>query len=662
MQRSLNIHITKKGFIILAMVFALIIGVTAPLSANASLAREDSQEHSVATGPKLIIYASPESSDLYIPRRMSPLHDQAVTATINVNYIGNGWTPQAQAAFQYAADIWETLISSPVTIEVDAEFKDMSSQLLGYALATTIHANFTNAPRADTWYTQATANQLAVMDLDPTYSDITAAFNGSRSDWYFGTDSPTPSNKYSFATVVLHELGHGLGFFGSMDVTDGRGYYGITSGANTYPMIYDIFTENNSGTPLLDYTSGSIELATQLQSGNVFFDAPFANYANLGPRVELYAPGTWTSGSSYSHLDESFNGSAHALMTKSLNYGETVYHPGGIVLCMFKDMGWTVSEKCSETELGIPTLNSPSNGTIITDDTPAFDWNPSGGATQYQIQIDNDTNFSPALTDVITTTTSYTQTTSLSVDTYHWRVRSGDTVNWSEWSSAWSFTVSDTAPLYLPVILSNAGPNWTIIEDQGFEGAFPGTGWVLGTDTIGEYLWGKSSCRSFNGNYSAWAVGGGSSGSGLSCGSNYPNNVFTYMDYGPFDLSEATAAEMQFKFWLNSENGKDGLCWGVATDGLYFNYDCLSGNTFGWFDEMVDFSNFEGVSYLGEPQVWITFEFYSDEKNPYPEGAYVDDIVIRKCTVTSCTSTSSAVDIPPDDNLIKTERPSIRVR
>ena len=40
-----------------------------------------------------------------------------------------------------------------------------------------------------------------------------------------GTDGNTPLGKIDFVTVVLHEIGHGLGFTGSMDVdtAPGRG-------------------------------------------------------------------------------------------------------------------------------------------------------------------------------------------------------------------------------------------------------------------------------------------------------------------------------------------------------------------------------------------------------------------------------------------------------
>ncbi|MCA4894429.1 MAG: matrixin family metalloprotease [Cytophagales bacterium] len=40
--------------------------------------------------------------------------------------------------------------------------------------------------------------------------DIYAFFNGSQTKWSF-VDSSVP-NTYNFTTVVLHEIGHGLGF------------------------------------------------------------------------------------------------------------------------------------------------------------------------------------------------------------------------------------------------------------------------------------------------------------------------------------------------------------------------------------------------------------------------------------------------------------------
>ncbi len=57
--------------------------------------------------------------------------DMPKAATFVVNY--SGFTPEAQAAFQRAVDIWAAILSSPVTIHVDASFVNLSGGTLGLA-------------------------------------------------------------------------------------------------------------------------------------------------------------------------------------------------------------------------------------------------------------------------------------------------------------------------------------------------------------------------------------------------------------------------------------------------------------------------------------------------------------------------------------------------
>ena len=63
---------------------------------------------------------------------------------------------------------------------------------------------------------------------------------------------------------------------------------------------------------------------------------------STGRSARLYAPGSWQSGSSFSHLDENAYpaGDADALMTPQLSPGEVVRDPGPIVRQVFQDMGW----------------------------------------------------------------------------------------------------------------------------------------------------------------------------------------------------------------------------------------------------------------------------------------------------------------------------------
>ncbi|MCZ8047768.1 MAG: hypothetical protein O9290_14265, partial [Microcystis sp. LE19-41.2A] len=274
---------------------------------------------------------------------------------INVNY--TGFTPAAQTAFQFAVDIWESLLDSSVPINVNASFANLGSGILGQAGPEDFFINFSGAPQTNTWYPIALANSLAGQDLDPTASDIGSQFN-SNFNWYYGLDNNVPTNQISFVSVVLHELGHGLGFLGLMDNQSGVGSWGFGTG---FPGIYDRFTENGSGQSLLNtslFPNPSTALGSQLTSNNIFFDGSNANAANGGNRVKLYAPSTWSGGSSYSHLDEVFNNTPNALMTYSIGSGESILNPGPVTLGLFKDMGWKLAGSSTNPTLAIAATNA----------------------------------------------------------------------------------------------------------------------------------------------------------------------------------------------------------------------------------------------------------------------------------------------------------------
>lgn len=264
----------------------------------------------------------------------------APTATINVTYNdGFNSNPQAKVAFQYAVNIWETLVKSPVTIEIEANWTplDLSETLADAGPYISSDANFSGTKVADTRYPTALTNSLAGTDRYTTQGDITASFN-SNVNWYFGTDGNTPAGKYDFASVVLHELAHGFGFVDLMEYSSGKG-----SELGDYAYIYDRFIENGGGKRLLDFSQSTIEFGNQLTSNNLFFDAPKAIATN-GGRPKLYAPGSWEGGSSIGHLDETtYDGTINALMTPFFNSGEAIHQLGPIVFGMFQDLGWKMN-------------------------------------------------------------------------------------------------------------------------------------------------------------------------------------------------------------------------------------------------------------------------------------------------------------------------------
>lgn len=287
---------------------------------------------------------------------------------ISVTY--NGFTAEAQAAFQYAVDIWASLLTSNVPIVVDATWSNLGGGTLGAAGANGYWINFSGAPEADTYYPAPLADKLAGYNIEPGAADIVAEFN-STTDWYFGTDGNTPGGQFDFVTVVLHELGHGLGVVGFGDVSGGLGYVSFAGD----PSIYDTFTENGSGTALTSYAEGSTTLATQLQSGNIFWNGPLAVANNGGNNPEMYAPGSWEPGSSYSHVDENTYpaGSGNSLMTPFVGQAESNHDPGGIIIGLMGDIGWelTTDGGCDANEATLTLFTDCWGGETsweITDD------------------------------------------------------------------------------------------------------------------------------------------------------------------------------------------------------------------------------------------------------------------------------------------------------
>jgi hypothetical protein len=113
------------------------------------------------------------------------------------------------------------------------------------------------------------------------------------------------------------------------------------------------------------------------------------------------------------------------------------------------------------------------------------------------------------------------------------------------------------------------------------------------------------------------------------------------MIYGPFSLADATDAEFRFMIWLNSEPSNDTLFVGASTNGTNFSGGSASG-TIDWSGYIFDLTDF-----TGEAQVWIIFAFESDSAIHKPEGAYVDDIEVRKYVEGGPTATPKTPTATP---------------
>ena len=293
-------------------------------------------------------------------------------STILVTY--NGFSPQAQTAFQAAVDIWAAVLSTPVTINIQANWVDLGPNVGGSASPYSFFRNFPNAPTTN-YYPSALADKIAGVDLNPGGFDIICNFNSSI-NWYYGTDGNTPFNQGDLVSVVLHELGHGLGitsghYYENETQVGDFGYY-----TNGTPLIYDTYlTEGPFGTSLIDLSGTT--LGSAIVGNAVYNNSPLSAAALNGAAPRMYAPLVYALGSSISHLDESTypSGNSNSLMTPSINAGEAIHNPGDVIIGLLEDMGWSIcyaADYCPLLGLSIGDPcddGDPSNdGDIVTED------------------------------------------------------------------------------------------------------------------------------------------------------------------------------------------------------------------------------------------------------------------------------------------------------
>jgi hypothetical protein len=266
-------------------------------------------------------------------------------------------------AFQFAANIWAAQLTSSVTIFVDATmdplFCDSTSATLGQAGASSYLRDFPGALVAGTWYPQALANKLSGADLDPGNDDIIAQFNSSVGTtcpfpnvWYYGFDANPPVGDFDFVTVVLHELGHGLGFQTIVDLTTGAKALGFD----------DTFMRNledKSVGLLWPPMSDAQRQASAIDDGDLYWTGAqvIANSGFLtsgrdgSGNVLMYAPNPLQQGSNVSHFDTTL--SPDQLL-------EPIYtgpnHNPQLAIDVLDDIGWS----------GAPTTTTTTTSTTTT--------------------------------------------------------------------------------------------------------------------------------------------------------------------------------------------------------------------------------------------------------------------------------------------------------
>ena len=251
-----------------------------------------------------------------------PVRAQAAahTATLTIDFEPD-FPDIARPAVIKAAEIWGGLIASPVEIIIGAFWSPGLEGALGVCLPNEVR-DFQGAPLRGTLYPLSLANRFAGGRVS-SGSDMDVLFTSDDVGWYYGLDGKPRATEFELLTVALHEIGHGLGHFGSLLALD----------IGHPPRVFDRFVAGHVGQRMLDYEPVSRAMTNELVAG-AFFAGPNARSAALAASQSL-------------RLHPSGHRYGTPLCEKRpQNLMGTPYNPGSVarpddaMLAMLRDLGW----------------------------------------------------------------------------------------------------------------------------------------------------------------------------------------------------------------------------------------------------------------------------------------------------------------------------------
>lgn len=303
--------------------------------------------------------------------------------------------------FNYAAGIWSAFLDSGVTIQVRSNFDPLTctstSAVLGSAGTISVVRDFTGAQFTNTWYHVALANKRNGSDLVPANPDIQATFNSNLNGnpsclggwrFYMGYDNSTPPNTINLLVVVLHELGHGLGFSSFVNGSTGELFM-------NFPDVYTTFMFDRTANLYWNNMTNAQRQASAVNANNVLWDGANVRIASgfltagresTTGRVELYTPSTFSSGSSISHWNTS--ATPNLLMEPFITTGLPLTLD--LTRQQTRDIGWyrdTTNDLVPDTITNV----APNNIILTVGSVAQVTWTNTGGFNR-PVRIELSTN------------------------------------------------------------------------------------------------------------------------------------------------------------------------------------------------------------------------------------------------------------------------------
>lgn len=179
------------------------------------------------------------------------------------------------------------------------------------------------------------------------------------------TVTPPAVNEIDLFSILLHEVGHLLGFASGarllrLGVPDNVNPDQVLGLDNNDPGVYLVWDEflvrgnGGSNDPMFAAGAGDfIGVPGDFVSDDVFFNGANAVAANGGSPVQVFAQ---ASGSSVSHLDGPTNGGfSGTLMAPVLDAGNQEFYRAfsAVELGILQDLGWTIGTPVPEPSIGL---------------------------------------------------------------------------------------------------------------------------------------------------------------------------------------------------------------------------------------------------------------------------------------------------------------------
>jgi len=217
-----------------------------------------------------------------VPRAATPRNTIKNPAVFIIDYDDN-IPVNAIPAVEFAAEILSAGLSStiPIRVQVIWGAQNIESGTLAFARPSEYIVDFPNSTEKVA-YPIALAEKLSGMHINSeSEPDIIVTVNSDK-QWYYGFDNPEGirNGEFDLATVMLHEVTHGLGFTGFAGIADdgvtGFMKFNFDTGnfdKNGTPVIFNLYNTDGSGQNLCrSFEDQTTRLGNALLSNNLFLN------------------------------------------------------------------------------------------------------------------------------------------------------------------------------------------------------------------------------------------------------------------------------------------------------------------------------------------------------------------------------------------------------